>query len=108
MPAVALDALVACDEGDGCPFYNGVSKLKTCITEWQQRLKLLFIMAGIPDGHAHRLRDTFAVDLLVKGVQLDVVSVLLGDSIRTTEKHYAPWVKSRQVALTEAVKLTWA
>jgi integrase/recombinase XerD len=32
------------------------------------------------------------------------VSILLGHtSIKTTEKHYAPWVRSRQVALEAAV-----
>jgi integrase/recombinase XerD len=63
-------------------------------------------MAGIRDGHSHRLRDTFAVNLLVKGVRIETVLVLLGHkSIKTTEKHYAPWVKSRQDALEDAVKL---
>jgi site-specific recombinase XerD len=42
---------------------------------------------------------------LEKGVNLKNVSVLLGHrSIKTTEKHYAPWVLSRQIALEEAVK----
>jgi hypothetical protein len=49
------------------------------------------------------------VALLEKGVPLDVVSMLLGHtSIKTTEKHYAPWVKSRQTAFEDAVKLAWA
>jgi integrase len=60
-------------------------------------------------GFAHRLRDTFAVALLLKGVPLQTVSILLGHtSSRTTEKHYSPWVQSRQIALEEAVKKTWA
>jgi integrase len=43
-----------------------------------------------------------------KGTAAEVVSKLLGHtSIKTTEKHYAPWVKSRQVKLEEAVKMTW-
>jgi integrase/recombinase XerD len=41
---------------------------------------------------SHRLRDTFAVDLLGKGVPLEEVSKLLGhESIKTTEQHYAKW-----------------
>lgn len=109
LPQKVIDALNACDEGNERFFYAGIGKPKSCITEWQQRLKLVYEMAGIPDGHSHRLRDTFSVDLLSKGVPLHVVSVLLGHtSIKTTEKHYAPWVKSRQDALEGAVKLSWA
>ena len=74
--------------------------MKTEITEWQQRLKQVYKIAGLPDGHSHRLRDTFAVALLTKGVPLQTVSVLLGhSSINTTERHYAPWVKARQIEL---------
>lgn len=102
------DALKACEEGNEYYFYNQIGKPKSCITEWQQRLKLVYNMAGVKGGHSHRLRDTFSVDLLSKGVPLDVVSKLLGHtSIKTTEKHYAPWVKARQDALEEAVKATW-
>jgi integrase len=82
---------------------------KSAITEWQQRLRKVYDMAGIPDGHSHRLRDTFSVDLLAKGVSIETVSKLLGHrSVRVTEKHYAPWVKASQDALEKAVKLTWA
>jgi integrase/recombinase XerD len=102
-------ALAKCDEGNEYFFYTTVGKATTCIKEWQDRLKKVYVMAGVPDGHSHRLRDTFSVSLLEKGVPLDVVSMLLGHtSIKTTEKHYAPWVKSRQNALEDAVKLAWA
>jgi integrase len=59
--------------------------------------------AGV-EGHPHRFRDTFAVRLLEKGVPIDQVSTLLGHtSVNTTEKYYAPWVRSRQKLLDEAV-----
>jgi integrase/recombinase XerD len=52
------------------------------------------------NGHSHRFRDTYAVDLLQAGVSLENVSTLLGHrSIRITERHYSPWVKTRQDAL---------
>jgi len=39
---------------------------------------------------SYQLRDTFAVDLLGKGVPLEEISKLLGhESIKTTERHYA-------------------
>lgn len=70
-----------------------------------------FNAAGVvSEGHmkSHRLRDTFAVDLLEKGVPMEEVSKLLGhESIRTTEKHYAKWVKGRQDRLDSLVMGTW-
>lgn len=108
LPKWVVDALENCDEGTEYFFWNQIGKPKSCVTEWQQRLKLVYEMAGIPDGHSHRLRDTFSVDLLSKGVPLHTVSVLLGHtSIKTTEKHYAPWIKARQDALEAAVMATW-
>jgi integrase len=108
LPKKVIDALKVCDEGNEHFFYKGIGKLKSCVTEWQQRLKLVYELAGVLGGHSHRLRDTFSVDLLTKGVPLETVSRLLGHtSIKTTEKHYAPWVKSRQHALEAAVKGTW-
>lgn len=48
----------------------------------------LFSVAAPPivGGHAHRFRDTFAISLLLKGVDLANVSILLGhSSIKVTE-----------------------
>jgi site-specific recombinase XerD len=54
------------------------------------------------DFHSHMLRDTFAVELLLAGVSIEKVSRLLThSSVRTTEKHYAPWVKAREEQLEQ-------
>jgi integrase/recombinase XerD len=89
-------------------FWSGTSKKKSAGVRWWENLKAVFIKAGIPHAHPHALRDTFAVECLLKGVPIEQVSVLLGhSSIRVTEKSYAPWNKARQDQLEESVKKTW-
>jgi integrase/recombinase XerD len=54
------------------------------------------------------MRDTFAVEMLLAGVQIDQVSMLLGHaSVKITEKHYSPWVKARQDQLAASVGNAW-
>jgi len=46
--------------------------------------------------------------LLLAGVPIERVSILLGhQSVRITEKHYAPWVRARQEQLEADVRKTW-
>lgn len=90
-------------------FWSGKGKLQTAVTDWQGRLADLFEIVGISKGHAHRMRDTFAVELLMAGVPLERVSILLGHtSIRVTERHYSPWIRERQEQAEADVKRTWA
>jgi integrase/recombinase XerD len=74
-------------------------------------LTKIFARAEISSGHmkSHRLRDTFAVDLLQKGVPLEDVSKMLGHkSVSITEKHYSPWIQGRQDRLDDLVTASWA
>jgi integrase/recombinase XerD len=101
---------------NGNPVYvfwsTGNGKEQSAVTNWQHDLRQLFKDAGIKsEGNmlSHRLRDTFAVDLLEKGVPLEEVSKLLGhESIKTTERHYSKWMKGRQDRLDNLVTATWA
>ena len=91
-------------------FWNtGRNKPQTAVTNWQHDLRQVFRAAGLPKGHPHQLRDTFAIDLLKKGVPLEEVSKLLGhSSIKTTERDYAAWVPARQSRLDALMEATFA
>src|ERR1035437_6260751 len=99
-PDVAEEVLAAPSPNPEYIFWNGKSQSRAQVTMWGGRyMRPLFEAAGVRSGHmvSHRLRDTFAVDLLEKGVPMEEVSKLLGhESIRTTEKSYEKWVKGRQ------------
>lgn len=108
VPEVLLRALDALPTVGQYYFWTGHSKPKTVISHWQCDLMELFKAAKVENGHAHRFRDTFAVELLLQGVPMERVSMLLGHrSIRVTERHYAPWVQARQAQLEADVRRTW-
>ena len=58
-----------------------------------ERIIALGRRAGVPGANPHRFRDTFAVDLLARGASPYDVAKLLGDTVDTIERHYAPFVK---------------
>ena len=74
-------------------FWTGKGEERTAVSHWQDDFRKLFKDAGLYDEAegkmvSHRLRDSFAVDLLEKGAPLEEVSKLLGhESLKTTEKH---------------------
>ncbi len=75
---------------------------------YRVKLKQAGKKTGVLNARPHRFRDTFAVRLLEKGVPIDTVSILLGHTdIKTTQRSYAPWVKSLQDNLESAVAKTW-
>jgi integrase len=114
LPDSVLDALEATPKASGQHyFWSGEGKTQTVVCDWQERMRTLFNLAGVSKGQgnavSHRFRDTFAVELLLAGVPIERVSVLLGhQSVRVTEKHYNPWVRSRQEQLEADVRRTWA
>lgn len=110
-PEVAKELLAVLNGNPKYVFWSGNGLESSTVTHWQDDMRTLFKAAGIKsDGHmrSHRLRDTFAVDLLSKGVPMEEVSKLLGhDSIKTTEKSYSQWAKTRQDRLDKLVTATW-
>jgi integrase/recombinase XerD len=108
LPKQVLQKLEKIDGGDRYYFWTGNGSPKSGVSIWQRSLAKVFKTAGIRNGHAHRFRDTFSVNLLQAGVPLETVSILLGhSSLKITEKHYNPWVKSRQIALTAEIEKAW-
>lgn len=86
----------------------GTSLFPESVREYHRRYERLFEAAGLGGGHSHQLRDTAAVEWLKAGIPIEEVARLLGhSSINTTEKHYAPWVTSRQDRLDKIVTGTW-
>jgi integrase/recombinase XerD len=108
LPKSVVEELQQIDEGGRYYFWTGNGSEKSGVSVWQRTLSKLFENAGVVNGHAHRFRDTFSVNLLQAGVPLETVSILLGhSSVKITEKHYSPWVKSRQVKLEESIEKAW-
>jgi integrase len=112
-PAIAAELLAVPNSNPKYFFWSGSGDEESFTAAWgTDKVAPVLEKAGIPDVchmKSHRLRDTFAVDLLVKGVPIEEVSKLLGhESIRTTEKHYAKWVKGRQDRLDALVTGAWA
>ncbi len=109
LPPAVVEALGKLN-GDGEYFFtSGKAKPQTARANWSRYLDTVFELAKVKDAHSHRFRDTFAVSLLESGVSIENVSVLLGhSSVRITERHYKPWVKTLQKKLEEAVRKAWA
>lgn len=96
-------------------FWSGNGLAKSVVADWQRSYRRLFELADIRklDGerkrcHPHMFRDTFAVENLLAEVPIDQVSTLLGhSSVKVTERHYAPFVKARQLQLQQSVRNAW-
>jgi integrase/recombinase XerD len=108
LPPVVVDAL-ADVKGPNAKyfFWTGNGKPKSAVADAQRSFRKLFELAEVK-GHPHMFRDTFAVELLKHGVSLETVSMLLGHaSIKVTEKHYKPWVKTLQDKLEADAMKAW-
>ena len=111
-PDVAEEVLAACDHPTYLLWQNTKEGTeKQAGHSASVALTKIFARAEIRSGRmkSHRLRDTFAGDLLSKGVPLEDVSKMLGHkSVSITEKHYGPWIQGRQDRLDDLVTASWA
>jgi site-specific recombinase XerD len=105
LPAQCIESLNALPVESEYFFWSGTSNLSAATNSAQVTIRTLGRKTGI-NAHAHRFRDTFAVELLLKKVDIRMVQILLGHkSLKTTEAHYAPWVSRMQKTVDEALDL---
>jgi integrase len=109
LPDIGRELLAVANENPRHVFSRtGNGRPETAVKHWQDDLRAVFRGTGIPKGRPRQVRDTAAVAWLNARIPLDEVSRLLGhSSIKTTEKHYAPCVKSRQDRLDALVVAAW-
>lgn len=102
LPKAAIDVLKALPVESKYFLWSGTAKLDTAIGSARRTIDCLGRLSKI-NAHPHRFRDTFSVELLKSGASLRTVQLLLGHtSIKTTEKHYAPYVVEFQRELDRA------
>ena len=78
-------------------FWNGTSLPTSATGLWQADLRQLMMDAGvwIKGNLSHRFRDT-AVDFwLEQGCDMTTIAAMLGDTVRTVERHYADLASKR-------------
>lgn len=110
LPAFVVDELESLPRvSDRYWFWTGGGTVESARKKWSKALADLFLDAEVSGGHAHRFRDTMAVELLKAGTPIERVSILLGhSSVRITEKHYNPWNRARQEQAEADVARSWA
>ena len=110
LPAFVVETLKAIPQAsEPYWFWSGAGKVDNNTETWRRRLNWLFGLANVNNGHPHRFRDTFSVELLLARVPIEQVSVLLGhSSVKITERHYTPWVRARQERLDADLERAWA
>jgi putative DNA primase/helicase len=67
-------------------------------------LRRMWVAAAIKGGHAHRFRDSYAVNLLRQGASIYDVAKLLGITAKVCEEHYSPYCESLQERAAKLVK----
>ncbi|HEY0703385.1 MAG TPA: tyrosine-type recombinase/integrase [Candidatus Acidoferrales bacterium] len=107
LPPEVLAALEALPKVGDCYFWSKVGLPKTRVANFQGMLTTVFTTAKVSGGHAHRFRDTFAVELLLKAIPIERVAALLGNTPAVAARHYSPWIAARQEQIEEDIRSTW-
>jgi site-specific recombinase XerD len=91
-------------------FWNGACRPTSTVKVWECTFQRVFELAKIPRHKAfiHNFRHSFATDLLTRGIPIEDVAILLGNSVKIVEKHYAHLVKARRERLEQRVRKLWS
>lgn len=114
LPAELVEALSKMAPYDGGHYFwnrrTEGSNPSTPAGNYTAALISVFDRAGVERNYklSHRLRNTFAVDLLTKGVPLETVSIMLGHrSVQTTERYYADFTADYMARAESLVRKAW-
>lgn len=126
VPQFVIDALnQAPHDSDRYFFWSGDGKAHSRTNKWGDRLQRLFVLAGVKvrvaekkrrsggklkeaselvkvsDAKPHMFRHTLARDLLERGMPMEELAEVLGNSARIIEKYYSKWDRRRQDRLEQ-------
>lgn len=110
LPASAVEALHRSPSDDSRYFFwNGHCSPLSAVKIWERTFQRVFELATIPEEKAfiHNFRHSFATDLLSRGVPIEDVALLLGNSVKIVEKHYAHCTRLRRERLEQRVRSLW-
>jgi site-specific recombinase XerD len=132
VPERVIDALeCAPHDSDEYFFWSGEGKIHTRASKWNTRLQKLFVLAGIrvgekewnakslrskkdrppmrpfSDADPRWFRHSLARDLLEKGVSMEELAEILGNTPEICRKHYSKWDKRRQDRIDEKLSRIW-
>jgi site-specific recombinase XerD len=108
IPETLASLLKKLPASGGYFFIRGDSTHQHTVSDlWRKRIKAICKTLEIKPDHPHRFRHFLAADLLSRGVSVENVAAILGNSPAVVIKHYSQFVKTRQDALDAALKATW-
>jgi site-specific recombinase XerD len=109
-PALYQELLAVTNGNPRFVFWSGVGTPVSAVTNWQTALRKLMMDAGvyIHRNLSHRFRDTAVNFWLGAGCSMTEVAAMLGDTVATTEHHYADLASGRmKERLSKIPGRTW-
>ena len=132
VPQFVVDALNdAPHDSERYFFWSGEGTAHSRTNKWGDRLQRLFVLAGVKvqqvekkrrsggklkldeervkvsNAKPHMFRHTLARDLLERGMPMEELAEVLGNSARIVEKYYSKWDGRRQARLEKHLSQFW-